>query len=188
MKQILIPIVFMLFVFAGATCKSELKNSTVFQPANDSLRTLAIQTYIDTLDVHREEYKRLDIRPNFESEEDRLLLFMDRDNVLKARLDVKMGDSEIREYYFLKEGKIVFYQQMYWSKQTIPPYAWGVWIYMDKIGVCSAKEKFLELSSNERPAGLILQPDQNVQFDLDSMVQVLLKRWEPIAQQAKGKY
>lgn len=146
----------------------------------DSARMLAIKAYVDSINAHRPDFERLNIHPNFSSEEDKLLAFKNGDEIVLARLDEVKEDSETREYFFRKDGRIVNYQLMYWSKKTMPPYAWGINIYMDDKGVAFAEERYVELSTDERPARLLTITPTDPKVNVDSIAQVAYQRWIPV--------
>lgn len=146
----------------------------------DSARMKTIQAYVDSVNANRKNFERIQLQPNFSSEDDKLLVFKKGDEVVLARLDEIKEDSETREYFFRKDGKLVNYQLMYWSKKTMPPYAWGINIFMDDQGIAFAQERYVELSTDERPARLLAAPPMDPKVNVDSMARVGLQRWQPV--------
>ncbi len=140
-----------------------------------------MQNYVDSVNAYRRYMEPIKIQPNIVSEDDKLLAAKDSlGNLVFARLDLVGEDTVTREYFYLKDGKVANYQLMLWNKTAMPPYAWGFNLYLDDNGVAGAEERYIELTTDERPARLLVQPPMPPTINVDSMARVAEKRMEPL--------
>jgi hypothetical protein len=149
--------------------------------APDSVKVKILKSYVDYINEHRRFMEPIKTKPNIYSEEDKLLAAKDSlGNLVFARLDLVGEDTVYREYFYLKDGKVANYQLMVWNKIASPPYAWGFNLYMYDKGVAGAEERYVELTTDERPAKLLTQPPMPPKVDADSMARLVKKRMEPV--------
>lgn len=182
MKYLLIPI-FFVYLFHLACQHNQAANDPIknASQAIDSVKIKELKSYVDSINANRRNMKPIKINPNLKSEDDKLLAVKDSlGNLVFARLDLVGEDTVTREYFYFKDNVVVNYQLMVWYKTALPPYAWGINLYLDDNKVAGAEERFVELTTDERPAKLLSQPAMPPTVDVDSIVQLLKKRIEPI--------
>lgn len=168
-----------------AACKNDPVASddpfSVPADAPDTVRMKAMKNYVDSVNAYRRFMEPIKTKPNIVSEDDKLLAAKDSlGHLVFARLDLVGEDTVTREYFYLKDDKVANYQLMVWNKTANPPYAWGFNLYMDNNGIAGAEERYIELSTDERPARLLMQPPMPPTIDVDSMAKVVGKRMEPV--------
>lgn len=183
MKYLIFSFFLTSLFFIACTNGPVASNDSFSAPAGapDSVRVKFVKNYVDSVNANRRYMEPIKIYPNIFSEDDKLLATKDSlGNLVFARLDLVGEDTVTREYFYLKDDKIANYQLMVWNKTANPPYAWGFNLYMDDKGVAGAEERYLELSTDERPARMLVQPPMPPTVSVDSMVQVARKRMAPV--------
>lgn len=187
MKLLIAPF-FFLSMFMITCQNNPPKDAAFTAPAGapDSVRVQLLKNYVDTINAHRQDMERLWIKPNIKSEDDKLMVLRDsQKNIKLARLDLVAEDTVTREYYFLKDNKMAYYQLMVWCKTCTQPYAWGLGMYLDNEGIAGATERRIELSTDEKPAALLMQPELPAKINVDSMAAEIEKKFVPVVDLVK---
>lgn len=101
--------------------------------------------------------------------------------VVRATTSFFLEDGETRDYYFFKNGEIVFFKHREWYPEIESPYAKEMIAYFEGDQVLDIQERKVNLKPGERPHSLLQAPVQASKIDRDSFRQVVFSDWERIS-------
>ena len=89
-------------------------------------------------------------------------------------------NSEMRDYYFFKDGQTVQYTHREWFFNIDVPFVKEIIAYIDGGRIISLEERKMDLEQGQKPTVLLRMPLQTSPLDRDSFLNILKTKWQAI--------